>query len=476
MANLEARYSKAGELYAYRIRIYLGKGADGKEVVKRVMYHISPEDSPTAAKAKAMLYADELEQEARRTKTGGKFDEWTPFRNYCSYVLQLKEAEGLKQSTLAGYYDLSKHINEQFGDVALKKITVQMLNKYYISLGKSGSRSKTTAKAKKPLLPMIEAAAKNKTQFAMRAGMRWSTVKKAADGEPVSIEVAKTIAKELKADVKDLFTTETNSAPLSPKTIREHHRLISTVLRQAVKEGLLASSPADRATLPRLTQHEANYYQADEVKKILHALQREPIQWQAAIMLLLVTGIRRGELCGLKWDDFDEEHALLHIQRAVYYRSGVGTYIDTPKSRKSVRWIRLTPDTVAMLKDYKKWQDEEKQRVRSALQSDEGWIDEDFIFAGERGGCMNPDTVSQWCRRWTERVPGLPTINPHAFRHTLASLLIYGGVDEVSVSRQLGHAQTSTTANIYAHQIAEAQARTADIISQNLPVKIALHK
>ena len=87
----------------------------------------------------------------------------------------------------------------------------------------------------------------------------------------------------------------------------------------------------------------------------------------------------------------------------------------------------------------------------------------DFVFAQDTGLPMHPDSVTTWLARFSKRHE-LPHINPHAFRHTMASLLYFNGMDSVSISKRLGHAQVSTTADIYAHVIAEADRKNADIL------------
>lgn len=87
-----------------------------------------------------------------------------------------------------------------------------------------------------------------------------------------------------------------------------------------------------------------------------------------------------------------------------------------------------------------------------------------FVFAQDDGSPLHPDSVTNWLDKFSKRHQ-LPHIHPHAFRHTMASMLYFGGVDSVSISKRLGHAQVSTTANIYAHVMEEADQRNADIIA-----------
>lgn len=87
------------------------------------------------------------------------------------------------------------------------------------------------------------------------------------------------------------------------------------------------------------------------------------------------------------------------------------------------------------------------------------------MFAQDNGKPMHPDSVTDWLSKFSKR-HGLPHINPNAFRHTMASMLYFNGVDSVSISKRLGHAQVSTTANIYAHVMEEADQKNADILAE----------
>ena len=111
-----------------------------------------------------------------------------------------------------------------------------------------------------------------------------------------------------------------------------------------------------------------------------------------------------------------------------------------------------------LLRQYRAWQNGERLRLGEYFQN------QDFVFTQDNGKPMHPDSVTEWLKRFSRRHE-LPHVNPHAFRHTMASMLYFNGVDSVSISKRLGHAQVSTTANIYAHVMEEADQRNADILS-----------
>ena len=245
---------------------------------------------------------------------------------------------------------------------------------------------------------------------------------------------------------------------LSAKTVLEHHRLISTVLAQAEKEGLIPFNVASKTTLPKVSKKEVNYFQPEQVAAIRDALDAEPPKWRMLTHLLLITGARRGEILGVKWSAVDFGGNRVHICNNILYSPDVGIYEDTPKTVTSDRWVSLPSETMQFLRQYQIWQNTERLRLGEYYQN------QDCLFAQDNGNPMHPDSVTDWLSKFSRR-HDLPHINPHAFRHTMASMLYFNGVDSVSISKRLGHAQVSTTANIYAHVMESADQKNADILA-----------
>lgn len=246
---------------------------------------------------------------------------------------------------------------------------------------------------------------------------------------------------------------------LSSKTILEYHRLIHTVLKNAVQEGLISINPSDRVIPPKNEAPEVKYYQPEEIEAIQSALEEEPIKWKTFTYVLLITGARRGEVVGLKWSDVDFENNTISFERNVQYLPDKGIYVDTPKTSKGYRTISVPGEMIKVLRSYKAWQGGEKIRLGMYFE------DQGFIFTKDDGSPMHPDTPNRWLKRFSVR-HGLPHIHPHAFRHSMASLLFFKKADNVSVSRRLGHAQVSTTENIYAHVIKKADKENAEILGE----------
>lgn len=244
---------------------------------------------------------------------------------------------------------------------------------------------------------------------------------------------------------------------LSNKTILEHHRLISTIMTQAEKEMLIPYNPAHKATPPKMEQREVNYFQPEQVAAIRDALETEPLKWKVATHLLLLSGCRRGEIMGLKWAKVDFKGQTIRIDNNLLYAADIGIYEDTPKTATSVRTIRLPAETMQLLREWK------LEQTTQRIASGDRWTYTDFLFTQENGTPMHPDSLTDWLAKFSER-RGLPHINPHAFRHTMASLLYFNGVDSITISKRLGHAKVSTTTDVYSHIIKEADERAADCL------------
>lgn len=306
-------------------------------------------------------------------------------------------------------------------------------------------------------------------------GLKHSTVTRYRElAERINIHIGHIKLKDIRPDTLNTFYSalaapgqnQKTGGSLSAKTIVEHHRLIHTVLKQAVMEGLIPLNPADRVVPPKSERKEVNYFQPEEVERIRDALEAEPLKWKAITHLFLITGARRGEILGIKWADCDFERNTIHIARNVQYSKERGIYTDTTKTKTSDRLVSVPAETMQLLRQYKAWQSGERMRLGAYYES------EDFLFTQENGHPMHPDSVTDWMAKFAKR-HDLPHINPHAFRHTMASVLYFRGADSVSISKRLGHAQVSTTANIYAHVIAKADEKNAELLEDAFLTKKA---
>lgn len=160
---------------------------------------------------------------------------------------------------------------------------------------------------------------------------------------------------------------------------------------------------------------------------------------------------------GLKWDNVDWDSNQIKIDRASLYSSDRGIYEDTTKTY-TVRFIKLPVETMELLHKYRCWY------IEQQLMNGDRWNNTGYLFVQNNGKAMSPDSLTNWLRKFAARY-NLPNVHPHKFRHTMASLLYYNGLDSISISKRLGHAKVSTTTDIYSHIIKQAEERASECIA-----------
>jgi integrase len=246
---------------------------------------------------------------------------------------------------------------------------------------------------------------------------------------------------------------------LSEKTILQHHRIISSILNDAVQWQVIYSNPAARVKPPKVPKKQAVCYDEEQTGTLLNTLEKLPprdLKYRAMVELALTTGLRRGELGGLEWEkDINFDRCTLEVRQASQYLPGQGCFIKDPKNETSKRLIAVPGTTMALLKKWKAQQTEKRLKVGDL------WAGEDWVFTTWDGHRINPDRFTQWFSRFLDEKK-LPHIPLHSMRHTSATLLIAEGVDLREVSGRLGHADMSTTGNIYAHFLKSADRAAAD--------------
>lgn len=245
-----------------------------------------------------------------------------------------------------------------------------------------------------------------------------------------------------------------NGRPLSRKTAVHHLSFISDVFSYAVKMEMLTDNPCKRVTVPKGEKKEKDIYTLEEVAQLFRLLETAPLKYRTFFTLAIYSGFRRGEMLGLEWKDIDFENNIISIKRTSNYTSERGIYTDTTKTKRSKRVLKISPYIMGILKELKDEQDEE------ALRLGDKWVESDRLFVKWNGEPMNNQTPYGWLKEFCEK-NDMPFYGIHSFRHFAASALISSGLDVVTVSGALGHCNSGTTLNVYAHMFQTAQARVA---------------
>ena len=456
MATIEKYAGKDG--LTYRITVYAGFDTQGKRIRHRMSYKPTPGMTPRQIEKAAQKAAMDFE---RSIEQGFALDNRQTFAEYAAYVLDLKQRTGTKARTLDRYRDMMVRINQAIGHIKLADLRPQHLNSFYKNLAEPGIRiSGGSAKAKIDMVAWLKKNKLSRGKLAEKAGISAATVGVAVKGESIKIEKAQAIAQAMQKKVDEVFKVEKNMEPLADKTILEHHRLISTILAQAEKEMLVPYNAAAKATPPRTKKKDPNYFQPETISAILEALESEPLKWRLITHLLIVTGCRRGEIMGLKWEKVDLDNSRVKIDRALVSSKSKGVFEESTKT-SDIRYLALPRETMDLLRQHK------REQLRLQLANGDRWVHTGYVFTQDNGDHMNPDSITGWLKDFSAR-HGLPHINPHAFRHTVASVLLANGTDIVTVSKQLGHASITTTESFYSHIIEENKAKAADCIANVL--------
>ena len=249
--------------------------------------------------------------------------------------------------------------------------------------------------------------------------------------------------------------TDGKPGSLSESTILYHHRLLSSILQDAMQWQIIASNPASRVKPPKAVKKQAACYDEIQTAALLEAANKEPLRYTVLITLAVATGLRRGELMGLEWKDINFEKGTLEVRQASQYLPGKGLFTKDPKTETSKRIISVPTSVMAFLKQYKVTQSEERLKVGDL------WQGSDRLFTTWDGKPMHVDTISKWFPEFLRR-HSLPPLPFHGLRHTAATLLIGQGLHAKTISNRLGHSNISTTMDIYGHALKSADREAAD--------------
>jgi integrase len=245
---------------------------------------------------------------------------------------------------------------------------------------------------------------------------------------------------------------------LSPRTVHHVHVCLHRALRDAVRWGRLFRNPVDAADPPRvagLGSREMKTWSAAQVRAFLEATKDDRLYplWR----LLALTGMRRGEVLGVKWEDIDFEASRLSVRRSLI-PLGAEVVVSEPKTARGRRSIALDAETVEVLKAQAARQLAEQQQFGA------NWYDSGYLCTKEDGQPYHPEVVSRSFRQAVKKAM-LPMIRPHDLRHTHATLALQAGIHPKVVSERLGHANVSITLDTYSHAIPAMQEEAAERIA-----------
>ncbi len=240
---------------------------------------------------------------------------------------------------------------------------------------------------------------------------------------------------------------------LSAVRVLNIHRVLRKALDNAVRTNLIGRNVCDYVELPRKEEHEIQVLTGEQAKKLLVTVSERRLE--ALLTLALATGMRKGEMLGLRWQDIDLEKGFLQIRRTLSFVTGHGYIENEPKTKRGRRGIMLPSFVIESLKRHKALQLEAKEKAGKR------WVERDLVFCNRHGNYFHPGMVFTLFNEALKDAE-LSHIRFHDLRHSAATLLLSMGVHPKVVQELLGHSTITITLDIYSHVLPPMQGGAMD--------------
>lgn len=334
---------------SYTIPCSCGFDVNGKRIVKNMTWR--PEEGMTKKQIEKELEHQAAEFEQLCAK-GEVLDRNITFAKYVEDMWLPRAEHEIKVTTFTRYKELLKRIIPAIGHYKLCQIQPYHLYSFYDEL-------RETAREDTKYLPNDEAnklsRSETRTELAEHIGISVTTVGCIRSGKRVSKQTAEMFSEYFKIPINVLFEAEEQI--LSDRTVLNYYRLISVIMQYAVYDEIIASNPCQRTKSPRVERKEARYLDDVQAEQLIgEVTKKDHHPFDTMVIMILQTGMRRGECCGLEWSDIDFENCTVNINKALLYLYEKGIFENDTKTYSSKRVIKVGKDLMDILADYKEWQ------------------------------------------------------------------------------------------------------------------------
>ena len=461
MAYITKRENKSGTVYRLHAKIRV----PGRKDYLHLTDTFYPEKgmSPVRAEKAAEQAAKLFEEEKKAEILGNQYlmeDPNITFAKFSSIWLEKTQRE----NSLSYYVhsrDLIEEINQTIGDIPLKKLEVDTIQRYFYYLDdKERIIYKVLPKTNFKEILISNGFNYNRLRYDLE--IQCNTLSRAYNGKNVSKEWADNLAIKTGLPIEMLFDVEVIKKLYATETIDKYKRTIRAVLQYAIKKRILTVNYAtseyiDWGRRPK-EDNRRKGMKENEAKKLVDYLLTHPdFQVKVSLITLLLTGVRKGELSGLEWKDIDFEEDKIYIKRSISEIKGYGAVEGDTKTGSSMRDFYLSPANKQLLLEYKEWQKERKTSLGDL------WVESDKIFTKVHGGSIYPSYFNAQLNKALETV-GLSHYSVHQIRHTNITLMISKGVPIPVASFRAGHARSSTTENTYAYAMPSVDQAAANML------------
>ena len=416
MAQIVKRKNKNGST-SYLFRVSTGYDRNGKQVTTSRTFTPPPTLTGRKLEKEVRRRADEFEQEVHNglaldadMKLDDLIDRW--FSEYID--------KKCKPKTGVEYRYLRTRISAALGHMRVSQIRPSHLMAFYSSLEEAGARRDSVYLATPALLKELPRGKRQET--AKAAGVGGRTMTCVCNGTPVSRASAEKVARAAGVIFSKAFTEQTKEGgKLNGNTVQHYHRMLSSVFTKAVQWGIVEDNPVKRAEPPKGEAVEVSYLEEADAARLLAALHDAPPQYSAMVQLGLFTGMRRGEICGLRWSDIDFNASTISVNRTVEYIPHEGLIFTAPKTKASNRTFKVGANCMDMLREYQLYQKAERLRVGSmwarTVQVENGkTVQNDLLFTSWDGTPFDLERLTTWFPHFL-RAHDLPAVHFHSLRH-----------------------------------------------------------
>ena len=461
MASISKRQTKGG--LTYRVQVKIKDKGSGKLKVYSTTWKPPEGLSPKQIEREVYLFADEYENTVKMTETASGQPTQSPDSTFSQYAVWWLKRR--KDEIAASYYvncETAIEITSKvIGGYKLKELNPNIIQQYYDKLDRA-EKTVTVVTAKPALREKMQKTGIGYMKLRYEKGFSSCSLANALAGKQISYEYAKRLATAFNENPETLFDIKVKKQRYAHETISKIKRTVRAILATAKKQRLIVDNfaSADYITFPKKPPRQIDFMDDEDAKKFYKAADEyHDIRYKTAMLTLLLTGMRRGELCGLEWQDIDFDNATITIARSLTAVRKVGLVLKEPKTESSKRVIAVSDKLLATLTEYKAWYDNYRQMLGDK------WQNSNRLFISEFGGTMYPGTINLWMKKICAAA-GLSERTVHSLRHTNITMQIAAGVPIVTVAGRAGHARTSTTTDIYSHFLKTADRTAAQKIEE----------
>jgi integrase len=441
---------------AYLITVSLGVKKDGftqnrKTTTFNPPYGLTEKQGLRAAQD----YAREFEKKCRGLSS---YNENMTLSELCEWYYQSIAPNRLREQTAEiQKYKIDSYILSELGNRKLRELKPAMFMSYFSKLVKTGSkRILYRVRNNFDLQNAIKSCCMSKSRMEEQGIASKATINRIANGSFANYETCQKISDCLGVPFDSAFEISPKSLSLSTNSVKSIQMILSAVFTAAVKAEIISKSPLTNIDLPQAKEINRPVLNQDQARLFISRLADvSNLSARAMIITSLFTGARSGELRALKWEDINLDLSMISIDKSIDRKNRV----TLPKTKSSVRLIKIDCSLTNFLTHYKQQQDEQKSK--SGLK----WKNLNIVFPSKTGDYIGASCANQTLKKVIKGTDIPQNLHMHSLRHSFASILIDSGVNVKTVQDVLGHSSPMHTLSIYSHSFANARAKAMEAVS-----------